>query len=176
MRGAALLLALWAGSAQAWPAPQSPAVPEASGYVHLEGAPFTPTRHEVYKAAFNATLAADKPGDLLPALDNAASELNALAVEGVPLAQAQFAVVFHGGALDGILDDAHYRAKYGIANPNLPVLRKLKAQGTGLYVCGQNLVAAHVDPKTLAPEVEVASDALLVLIALQQKGYAQLDF
>src|SRR5690349_1518377 len=102
--------------AAAWPAPQSPAVPEASGYVHIAGAPFTPTNHDVLKAVFNATMGADKPENLLPALDNAASEVNALAVEGVPLTHAQFAVVFHGGALDGILDDAHYKAKYGIAN------------------------------------------------------------
>jgi intracellular sulfur oxidation DsrE/DsrF family protein len=156
--------------------PQSPAVPEASGYVHLEGAPFTPTKDDTYKAVFNATQGAAQPGDLLPALDNAASEVNALAVEGVPLSRAQFAIVFHGGALDGILDDAHYRAKYGVANPNVAVLRKLKEQGTELYVCGQNLVAAHVDPKTLTPEVTVASDALLVLISLQQKGYAVLEF
>jgi len=104
------------------------------------------------------------------------SSIYGSSVEGVPLTHAQFAVVFHGGALDGILDDAHYKAKYGIANPNLPVLKKLKEQGTELYVCGQNLVAAQVDPKTLTPEVTVASDALLVLIALHQKGYAQLDF
>jgi intracellular sulfur oxidation DsrE/DsrF family protein len=83
---------------------------------------------------------------------------------------------FTAAALDGILDDAHYRAKYGVANPNVTVLRKLKQQGTELYVCGQNLVAAHVDPKTLTPEVTVASDALLVLISLQQKGYAVLEF
>ena len=171
-----IVLALWAGAAHAWPSPQAPAVPEASGYVHIDGAPFTPTPHDTYKAVFNATQGAGRPGDLVPALDNLASELNALAVEHVPLARAQFAVVFHGGALDGILDDAHYKAKFGVPNPNLPVLRKLKAQGTGLYVCGQNLVAADVDPKTLTPEVTVASDALLVLIALQQKGYAQLDF
>ena len=156
--------------------PQSPAIPEASGYVHIAGAPFTPAKGDVWKAVFNATQGAPSPGDLVPALDNAASEVNALAVEGVPLANARFAIVFHGGALDGILDDAHYREKYGVANPNLPVLRKLKDSGTELYVCGQNLVAAHVDPKTLTPEVTVASDALLVLIALQQKGYAVLEF
>ena len=170
------MIALILVSLFATAAPQSPAVPEASGYVHLEGAPFTPTNHDTWKAVFNATQGAAQPGDLLPALDNAASEVNALAVEGVPLAHAQFAIVFHGGALDGILDEAHYKAKYGVANPNLPVLRKLKQAGTELYVCGQNLVAAHVDPKTLSPDVTVASDALLVLIALQQKGYALLEF
>jgi intracellular sulfur oxidation DsrE/DsrF family protein len=156
--------------------PQSPAVPEASGYVHLEGAPFTPTKDDTYKAVFNATQGAAQPGDLLPALDNAASEVNALAVEGVPLSRAQFAIVFHGGALDGILDDAHYRAKYGVANPNVAVLRKLKEQGTELYVCGQNLAAIDLDPKALTPDVQVASDALLALMALQQKGYALVSY
>ena len=159
-----------------WPAAQSPAIPEASGYVHIEGAPFTPTAHEVYKAVFDARQGAGKPTELLPALDMVASEVNALAVEKVPLAHAQFAVVFHGDAIDGILDDTHYKAKFGVKNPNLPVLAKLKAQGTGLYVCGQNLAALDLDPKALAPDVEVASDALLTLIALQQKGYALLSY
>ena len=169
-----LILALVLGAG--WPAAQSPAIPEASGYVHIAGAPFTPTEHDLYKAVFDARQGAGKPGELLPALDMAASELNALAVEKVPLAHAQFAVVFHGDALDGILDDAHYRAKFGVANPNLPVLAKLKAQGTGLYACGQNLAAIGLDPKALTPDVEVASDALLTLIALQQKGYALLSY
>jgi intracellular sulfur oxidation DsrE/DsrF family protein len=168
----ALLVLLMA----AWPAPQSPAVPQASGYVHIEGAPFTPTNHEVYKAVFEATQGAGKPTELVPALDMLGSELNALAVENVPLPHAQFAVVFHGRAMDGILDDAHYQQKFGTKNPNLPVLAALKKQGTQLYVCGQNLVAEGIDPKSLTPDVVVASDALLVLIALQQKGYAVLSF
>lgn len=173
---AILILMLCAGTAHAWPAAQSPAIPEASGYVHIDGAPFTPTNHDVYKAVFDARQGAAKPDQLLPALDMAASEVNALGVEGVPLAHAQFAVVFHGDAIDGLLDDAHYQAKFGVKNPNLPVLKKLKAQGTGLYVCGQNLAAIDLDPKALAPEVAVASDALLALMALQQKGYALLSY
>jgi intracellular sulfur oxidation DsrE/DsrF family protein len=167
---------LWAGSAYAWPAAKSPAIPEASGYVHIDGAPFTPTNHEVWKAVFDARMGAGKPDQLLPALDMVASEVNALAVEGVPLAHAQFAVVFHGDAIDGILDDAHYKAKFGVKNPNLPVLAALKKQGTGLYVCGQNLAAIDLDPKALTPDVQVASDALLALMALQQKGYALVSY
>ena len=83
-----LIFALVLGAG--WPAAQSPAIPEASGYVHIEGAPFTPTGHDVYKAVFDARQGAGKPGELLPALDMAASEINALAVEKVPLAHAQF--------------------------------------------------------------------------------------
>jgi hypothetical protein len=46
--------------------------------------------------------AAQKPTDLLPALNTAGSELNTLAATNIPLANAKFAVVFHGPAVDGI--------------------------------------------------------------------------
>jgi intracellular sulfur oxidation DsrE/DsrF family protein len=86
------------------------------------------------------------------------------------------AVVFHGPAVDGLLDDASYRAKFNVANPNLPLLAQMKKAGVRVFVCAQHLAAAHVDPKTLAPEVEVASDALIVLMAYQNDGYALLKF
>jgi len=171
--GALLALAQGAGG---WPAPQSPAIPEASGYVSIPGAAFTPATGKVYRAVFDATRGAGKPTELLPAIDMAASELNALAVEGVPLAHAKFALVFHGRAIDGILDDAHYRAKFGVKNPNLAVLSKMRDQGVGLYVCGQNLVADDIDPLSLTSDVKVASDALLALIELEGQGYALLSY
>lgn len=162
--------------ASAWPAPQSPAIPEASGYVSIPGAAFTPETGKVYRAVFDATRGAGKPTELLPAIDMAASELNALAVEGVPLAHAKFALVFHGRAIDGILDDVHYRAKFGVRNPNLAVLLKMKDQGVALFVSGQNLVADDIDPLSLTSDVKVASDALLALMELESQGYTLLSY
>jgi intracellular sulfur oxidation DsrE/DsrF family protein len=106
----------------------------------------------------------------------AGSELNALVAAGVPAANAKFVVVFHGPALDGILDDAHYKAKFGMANPNLPVLAEMKKQGVKLFVCGQNLAFAQVPPSTISPDITVASDALIVLMHYQNDGYALLAF
>ena len=106
----------------------------------------------------------------------AGSELNAFSVAHVSQGKIRFAVVFHGAALDGILDDAHYRGKFGVANPNLPVLEQMRKAGVELFVCGQNLAAEHIDPATLAPSVSVASDALIVLISYQNHGYAVLSF
>src|SRR5439155_2438966 len=93
-----------------------------------------------------------------------------------PNENTKFAVVFHGAAIDGILDDAHYKAKYGMNNPNLNILRKLKQDGVELFVCGQNLAFAKIDPKILSPDVTVASDALIVLMIYQHRGYASLSF
>jgi intracellular sulfur oxidation DsrE/DsrF family protein len=96
--------------------------------------------------------------------------------KAAPLANAKFAVVFHGSAVDGILDEAHYKAKFGTSNPNLKAIAEMKKQGVEFFVCGQYLAAEKIEPKTLVSEVTVAVDALLVLIHYQNNGYALLSF
>jgi len=169
-------LAIAAPGERRWPGPVSPAVPEADGYVAIPAAAMPPDRNHVYKAIFDATQFPPQPDRLLPALNMLGSELNVLAASGVPARKQRFAMVFHGAAIDGILDNAAYRAKFGHDNPNLAVLRRLKAAGVELFVCGQNLAFDRIDPATLVPEVSVASDALIVLITYQNRGYALLNF
>jgi intracellular sulfur oxidation DsrE/DsrF family protein len=159
-----------------WPTPRSPAIPEADGYAVIPDVAHAPGKHDVYRAIFDATRAADPHTAILPALNMAGSELNALAASDVPLENAKFVVVFHGQAVDGLLTDARYHAKYGVDNPNLAVLAALQKAGVELYVCGQQLAADGVDPSTLTPTVKIASDALLVLMTYQNKGYALLSF
>jgi intracellular sulfur oxidation DsrE/DsrF family protein len=164
-----------AASAQ-WPAPASPVIPEADGYVAIPHVAKAPDKKRVYRAVFDATQGAEKPDQLLLALNMAGSELNALGAAGVPLTNAKFVVVFHGAALDGILDEVHYKAKFGVSNPNLKVLAAMKKAGVELFVCGQNLAYAKVDPATISPDVTVASDALLVSMEYQNAGYALMSF
>ena len=159
-----------------WPTPVATVIPEADGYVVIPNVAKAPNQKRVYRAIFDATQGADAPTQLLPALNMAGSELNALGATGVPLRNAQFVVVFHGAALDGILDDAHYKAKFGASNPNLKVLIEMKKAGVELFVCGQNLSFAKVDPATISPAVTVASDALLVSMQYQNEGYALMSF
>ena len=158
-----------------WPPPKAPVIPQADGYVLIPNAAIRPETNHVYKAIFEATQFPTNSTELLPALNNAGSELNALGVEGVPKRNRKFAIVFHGSAIDGILDNIHYKAKFGVSNPNLKVLSELKSEGVELYVCGQNLALAKIDPKTLTPAVTVASDALIVLMKYQNDGYALLS-
>jgi intracellular sulfur oxidation DsrE/DsrF family protein len=88
----------------------------------------------------------------------------------------KFAVVFHGPAIDGILNEKNYMTKFGVGNPNLPVLAAMKKAGVELFVCGQNLAFDHIDPGTLSADVSVASDALIVLMTYQNNGFATLSF
>src|SRR6184192_1300254 len=123
-------------AAAQWPPPKAPAVSGADGYVEIPNAALAPTKTSNYRAIFDATRPADKPTELLPALNMAGSELNALATANVPLANAKFAIVFHGPAVDGILDEAHYKAKFGTSNPNLKAIAEMKKQGVEFFVCG----------------------------------------
>lgn len=159
-----------------WPAPLAPIIPEADGYVAIPNAAMTPQKSQTYRAVFDATRSSLDPTKLMPALNMAGSELNALAVCGVPLKNAKFVIVFHGAAINGILNDSSYKAKFGTSNPNLKVLTELKKAGVELFVCGQNLAFDNIDPKTLSPDVTVASDALIVLMTYENAGYALMSF
>lgn len=159
-----------------WPAPTAPAISEADGYVEIPHAAVPPRKDRVYKAIFDGTRGAEKPGQLLPVLNMAGSELNALAASGVPSSKVKFAVVMHGEAVTGLLNAERYKERFGVGNPNLPVLAKMKKAGVQIFVCGQQLAADKTDPKNLCKEVTVASDALIVLMTYQNDGYALLSF
>jgi intracellular sulfur oxidation DsrE/DsrF family protein len=154
----------------------SPVIPQADGFIIIPNAKVPPDKNHIYRAIYDATKASKDSSQIIPALNMAGSELNAFEVSKIPLSHAKFVIVFHGAALNGILDDEHYKAKYGIANPNLKVLSELKKTGVQLFVCGQNLLAENIDPKTISPAVAVASDALIVLMAYQNDGYALMSF
>jgi intracellular sulfur oxidation DsrE/DsrF family protein len=154
----------------------SPVIPQADGFIIIPNAKIPPDKNRIYRAVYDATKAPKDSSQIAPALNMAGSELNALAVSKIPLSHAKFVVVFHGAAINGILDDEHYKAKFGITNPNLEVLSSLKKAGVQLFVCGQNLLAENIDPKTISPDVAVASDALIVLMAYQNDGYALMSF
>lgn len=159
-----------------WGKAKSPAVPEADGYVAIPNASHAPSKRMVYKAVFDATKAAEKPSELIPALNMAGSLLNDLAVAGVPLKNAQFAVVFHGAAVDALLNNAEYKKKFGVDNPNLRLIERLRSAGCETGVCGQYLAAMKVRPQSLTPKVPITADALLMLIEYQNRGYALMSF
>jgi len=176
MKTLIILLSTVVTVAAEWPPAKSPAVPEADGYVEIPKAALPPTSANRYQAIFDATRQADKPAQLLPALNMAGSELNALAAANVSLSNAKFAIVFHGSAVDGILDNDHYKAKFGTDNPNLKVIAEMKKCGVEFFVCGQYLASEKIDPRTLTRDVTVAADALLVLMHYQNQGYALMSF
>jgi intracellular sulfur oxidation DsrE/DsrF family protein len=171
-----LVIAPVAHGESKWPAARSPVIPQAHGFAVIPDAAIPVSRTHTYKAIFDATRGAEKPTQLVPAVNMLGSALNALGASGIPLKNARFVIVFHGPAVDGLLNDRTYRAKFRTPNPNLPVLAELRKAGVEVYVCGQYLVSENIDRATLSPDVEVASGALIVLMTYQNSGYALLSF
>src|SRR2546427_7625555 len=93
-----LLLVSVPGSegASQWPATRSPVIPQAHGFSVIPDAAIPVSRAQTYKAIFDATRRADKPTQLVPAVNMLGSALNALGASGAPLQNAKFVIIFHG--------------------------------------------------------------------------------
>jgi intracellular sulfur oxidation DsrE/DsrF family protein len=172
-------VAAWAADP---PGPVTPMIAGALPYVPIPGAAAGPDRSHVYKVIFNVTQGAVQPEQPVAGILFAATDLSALRGQGVPQANTKFALIFHGpggpalGAVDALLNNQSYRAKFGVDNPNLAMLSALKQAGAEILVCGQFLGAMKIDSKTLSPDVAIASEAFLTLIRYQNNGYAVLEF
>jgi len=175
--GAALLLMAIPEFALAAPKPLTPVIPEAYGFIPVPQASVKPDKSHVYKAIFDARQAAAKPAELAPALMFAGAELNTLSASGVPLSNIDFVIIFHTTDADSaVWDNAHYRAKFGVDNPNLKVLSEMKKAHVRVYVCAQQLVADNVPFDSLSPDVTLATDGLVVLMTFENAGYALLSY
>jgi intracellular sulfur oxidation DsrE/DsrF family protein len=100
---------------------------------------------------------------------------NLLAANGTPKEKIKMAAVIHGGAVIAILTDEEYQKKYGVPNPSLPVIAKLKEAGIEFYVCGQNLGMFDLRSDQITSDVKVALSAKTTFITLDQLGYSFLD-
>ena len=155
---------------------QRPVIKEARGYWPLANATVQPDKTRDFKVIFDATRAAVQPEGVVPAIQDAAALVNALAATGVPAAQRKIAVIFHGAAVYGVLDDESYREKYGVTNPNLKLVRSLHEAGVELFACGQMLHFHQIDPAKVIKDVQVATGAMIVNVTYQNRGYALLPF
>ena len=68
-----ILIATATVAAAQWPPPKSPAVSKADGYVEIPNVALPPTKDSKYQAIFDATRAAEKATELVPALNMAGS-------------------------------------------------------------------------------------------------------
>jgi intracellular sulfur oxidation DsrE/DsrF family protein len=161
-------LLLSAGAAAA----PTQAITAAGNFHPLPHAAFQPSPGATYKVVFGMSRGSAKPDQVNPALERVARTVNLYAAAGVPLDHLKFVAVAYGPATALVLDDAHYRAKFGVANPNLPVIAQLRKAGVTLAVCGQAVAEHHFQNDWVAKDVEVALSALTTITELEQQGYA----
>jgi len=107
-------------------------------------------------------------------LEGVARLANLYAVAGVPAKHLHIVAVVHGKATPAVLDDAHYRAKFGMDNPNTPLLQALSKTGVKVVVCGQALAHQGFQATSVNSHVPVVLGALAALAKYQREGYVLL--
>ena len=143
------------------------------GKMHeLPMAAYKPDARKSYKIVFALTKGSKSPGEVNPALDHVARTVNLYVASGVALSHLKFVAVAYGEATSLALDDAHYRAKFGVANPNLPLILLLKKDGVDIAVCGQAVGEHHFDYTWVDKSVTTALSGLTTVTTLEQDGYA----
>lgn len=151
---------------------QNPVV-HSAGHMHpLPKAAYQPDAKASYKVVFSVTKGADKPDQISPGLDRVARTVNLYASAGVPLSHLHFVAIVSGTATPLVLDDEHYRQKFGVANPNLLVVDELKKAGVDVAVCGQAVAENKIEYEWLDSRVTLALSAITTITTLQQQGYA----
>lgn len=124
-----------------------------------------------YKIAIDIVDEISDSTQVMGTLREVARTYNLNVANGVPKRKLQMAVVLHGGAIQGLLNDEAYQNKYGISNPNAEVIRLMKKEGIEFYVCAQILAFAQVPEENILKDVDIALSAKTALISLDQMGY-----
>lgn len=106
----------------------------------------------------------------------AARFLNMHANEGMDAKQLKVAMTIHGGAWQDVLNNKEYKKKFGVDNPNAPLIKELEAAGVELIICGQTAMYRGMDRKTVMPEVKFALSAMTALLQYQSNGYTFIKF
>lgn len=171
----AAVLAIAASSAEAvaW---QHPVIQGYGGIVPLPHAAVQPDKKLQYKILFDVTKAARSPKQVDPALDHIARLINVFGSAGIKPSQMKLVAIVHGPATTVVLDRAAYRKKFGVDNPNLELVARLRKAGVKLFVCGQALAETGIAHKDVAKDFQVALSALTVLPTYQLEGYALMPF
>lgn len=110
-----------------------------------------------------------------PVILEVARTYNLGIANGVPPEKLKIAGIFHGGITSAIFSDEEYEKKYGIPNPNLPAIQKLKEVGVEFYICGQSMAFWNHTKEQITPLVPQVMSAKYAFITLDQKGYSYLN-
>lgn len=149
--------------------------PVIEGYGAITPAPDAanqPDQDIEYRVVFNVTAANKDPKVPNPTLLKVARYLNLLGSRGIRPDGGNIVAIVHGGATPLVLNDRAYGAAYGSANPNLPLIAALRANGVEIHVCSQALSGQKIERVDVASDVTIDLSAMTTLTTLQLKGYA----
>jgi intracellular sulfur oxidation DsrE/DsrF family protein len=172
---AVLTLAAGATAAGAEQPPGFWTTPAIEGYGRIHPLPqgaYRPEAGKTYHIVFGMTMAPKAPQDINPALERVARAVNLYTSAGVHLDHLKFVAVAYGPATGLALNNAQYRAAFGVDNPNLPVIARLRKAGVDIAVCGQAVAEHEYQYEWVDASVTLALSAITTITTLEQNGYS----
>lgn len=154
---------------------QTPTITGAGRIHPMPHAAYQPDPAATYKIVFGLSKFGTQPDQVSPSLEHVARAVNLYVDAGVPLDHLKFVAVASGPATPIALNNAEYRKKYGVDNPNLAVIAKLRKAGVDIAVCAQAVAEFNFPYTWIDPSVTVSLSALTTMTELQQQGYAALQ-
>jgi intracellular sulfur oxidation DsrE/DsrF family protein len=156
--------------------PQNPVIKTTGSINDIPYATVKPDPSLDYNIVIDIMTGPEKPSEMNPSLDNVARLINLHVVGGVPKENLHIVLAVHNISAASLMNNEAYRQRFKTDNPNLKLIDELIRNGVKVAVCGQSLVKRDIDPKNLAPGVEVATSMLTTVTTYQLKGYAVLKF
>jgi intracellular sulfur oxidation DsrE/DsrF family protein len=133
---------------------------------HIDGEVTPPKR-----VAFQIDGDVTAPKNVNASLEKVARSINLYVADGVPLDHLNCVVMLGRSSAALALNDRRYRERYGVANPNLDLLNKLRAAGVQVVVSEQALADQHWDKNDLTQNAALALSSLTAVSSLAQNGY-----
>jgi intracellular sulfur oxidation DsrE/DsrF family protein len=149
-----------------------------AGVVPIESIDEIPDPGMHYKLLFELTGFAPKgqestaQKDINIGLGTVARNLNLHEANGIPRKNIDVVVIVHADALYALLTNEKYKKKYGIDNPNIPVIKELLNYGVKIIVCGQAMTYYNLEMEDIVPGIKQALTAQTVITSYQLKNYA----
>ncbi len=141
----------------------------------LVGAHEYPDPKLTYRFVVDLPGGPDSPDKINPGLRSVAEFINTLAKYGVPAKHRLIVVVFHQKSTPAILvSDEYKRRNDGVDNPNIALIQAMKKAGVDFRVCGQAVLANHIDPKTILPEIQLDLWAGITIPNMMMRGYQRI--
>ncbi|MDH3712128.1 MAG: DsrE family protein [Cyclobacteriaceae bacterium] len=153
----------------------NPVIETYGGIYDIPEATVRPSSDLEFKVVIDLYSGSASPDKLNPALNNVARMINLHAIGGA-IQSMDIVLAIHGQANDVVLSNNHYFDRYNVDNPNVELIRSLKAAGVKLTVCGQSLIGNNVTADQVLEEVDIATSMLTTVTTYQLKGYALLSF
>jgi intracellular sulfur oxidation DsrE/DsrF family protein len=132
---------------------------------------FTVPKDLDYKVVWDIEVGPAKLGELNDEYNVPARFVNQGAALGIRRESVRAAVVIHGAAGEEMLDNAEYKARKGVDNPNIALLTEMSKAGVRIILCGQTVDSRKLPRDKILPFVEIAPSAAWAHAVLLRQGY-----